>query len=184
MKLVSERLIIREFSYNDLDDYFEFAKNPNVGPMAGWKPVPSKDVARQILAKYMLYKDVFAICLKENNRVIGTMSIYDTGLRKYNKVKQLGFSLNYDYWNQGIMTEAVKITIKYIFTKTDCELIEVGHHSDNYQSKRVIEKCGFLYDGRLSKYKKLYDGRLIDADFYSLTKEEYERMRLNERTKA
>ena len=75
MKLVSERIIIREFSYNDLDDYFEFAKNPYVGPMAGWKPVPSKDVARQILAKYMLYKDVFAICLKENNRVIGTMSI-------------------------------------------------------------------------------------------------------------
>jgi RimJ/RimL family protein N-acetyltransferase len=112
------------------------------------------------------------------------MSIYDTGLRKYNKVKQLGFSLNYDYWNQGIMTEAVQLTIKYIFTKTDCELIEVGHHSDNYQSKRVIEKCGFLYDGRLAKYKKLYDGRLIDADFYSLTKEEYERMRLNERTKA
>ena len=65
------------------------------------------------------------------------------------------------------------MAIDYIFNKTDCEVIEVGHHSDNYQSKRVIEKCGFNYDGRLCKYKKLYDGRVVDADWYSLTLEDY-----------
>ena len=78
------------------------------------------------------------------------------------------------------MTEVVKLVIRYIFTKTDCELLEVGHHTDNYGSKRVIEKCGFNYDGRLCKYKKLYNERLVDADFYSMTKEDYERMMKNE----
>ena len=73
------------------------------------------------------------------------------------------------------MTEAVKLMIRYVFTKTDCELLEVGHHAGNYGSKRVIEKSGFIYDGRLAKFKKLYDGRLIDAYFYSMTKEDYER---------
>ena len=76
------------------------------------------------------------------------------------------------------MTKVVKAMIGYAFTKTDCEVLEVGHHSDNYSSKRVIEKCGFNYDGRLCKFKVLYDGRLIDADFYSMTKSEYERKRL------
>ena len=103
------------------------------------------------------------------------MSIYNYGLRKYNKVKSLGFSLDEAYWNKGIMTEAVKLVIDYVFTKTDCEVLEVGHHSDNFASKKVIEKCGFQYDGHLCKFKKLYDGRIIDADFYSMTKEDYER---------
>ena len=109
--------------------------------------------------------------------MIGSISIYNYGIRKYNKVKQLGFSLSESYWNQGIMTEAVKLVIDYVFTKTDCEVLEVGHHSDNIASKKVIEHCGFIFDGRLCKYKKLYDGRLIDADFYSMTKEDYERMK-------
>ncbi|MDE7106473.1 MAG: GNAT family N-acetyltransferase, partial [Anaeroplasmataceae bacterium] len=107
--------------------------------------------------------------------LVGTISLYNTGLRKYNKAKSLGFSLNSSYWNQGIMTEAVKLMIDYAFEKTDCEILEVGHHTDNFRCKRVAEKCGFNYDGTLCSYKKLYDGRLIDACFYSMTKEEYER---------
>ena len=39
-----------------------------------------------------------------------------------------------------------------------------------------IEKCGFYYNGRLEKFKALYDGRVVDADFYSMTREDYERM--------
>ena len=175
MKLIGEKIIIRELSFRDKDDYYEYGKNPNVGPNAGWKPFPSLEIAGRMLSSNILSKDVYAIALKDTNKLIGCISIYNNGIRKYNKVKSLGFSLSEDYWGKGIMTEAVKLVIKYVFTKTDCEILEVGHHSDNYASKRVIMKCGFNYDGRLCKFKKLYDGRLVDADFYSMTKEEYER---------
>ena len=83
------------------------------------------------------------------------------------------------------MSEAIKLVIDYVFNYTDCDVLEVGHHSDNYASKRVIEKAGFNYDGRLCKFKVLYDGRLIDADFYSMTREDYERkIRYEKRIKA
>lgn len=177
MRLIGERILIRELAFKDQEDYYEFGKNPNVGPSAGWKPFPNAEIAGRMLSSLILGKECFAIALKENNRLIGTISIYNYGIRKYNKVKSLGFSLREDFWNQGIMTEAVKLVIEYVFTKTDCEVLEVGHHSDNYGSKRVIEHCGFQYDGRLCKYKRLYDGRIIDADFYSMTREDYERMR-------
>ncbi|MBE6137482.1 MAG: GNAT family N-acetyltransferase [Erysipelotrichaceae bacterium] len=175
MKLNGQRILIRELSFRDKDAYYEFGKNPNVGPHAGWKPFGSKDISDRMLASLMLSKETFAIALKDSNMLIGTISIYDNGIRKYNKVKSIGFSLSEEYWNQGIMTEAVNLIIEYIFRKKDCELIEVGHHSDNFASKRVIEKCGFKYDGRLCKFKRLYDGRIVDADFYSLTIDEYER---------
>ena len=185
MRLVSDDFIIRDLNLKDLDDYFEYAKSPEVGPNAGWKPITSIEVCKRVLSGNILSKDVYAIALRDSNKLIGTISLYNYGIRKYNKAKTLGFSLSRDYWNRGIMTKAVLLMIDYTFNKTDCEVLEVGHHSDNYASKRVIEKCGFNYDGRLCKYKKLYDGRLIDADFYSMTREDYERkIRYEKRIKA
>ena len=175
MRLLGERILIRDLHFNDIDDYYEYTSNPLVGPDAGWKPVPNLETAKKLLAGNIVAKEMYAIELLESRKMIGTISIYDSALRKYKFTKSLGFSLNPNYWGNGYMPEAVNLIIKYLFENTDCEVIEAGHHSDNYKSKRVFEKCGFIYDGRLCKYKKLYDGRLIDADFYSITKEDYER---------
>ena len=177
MRLIGKRIIIRDLVFKDLDDYYEFGKNEHVGPNAGWKPFPSKDIANKVLSGLILHKETFAISDINTHHLIGTISIYNYGIRKYKYVKSLGFSLKEELWGKGIMTEAVKLVIDYIFNQTDCEVLEVGHHSDNIGSKRVIEKCGFIFDGRLCKYKALYDGRVIDADFYSMTKEDYERMK-------
>lgn len=175
MYIESKRLLIRDLTYDDSDDFFQYGKTEWVGPNAGWKPFPNKTIANRVLTSQMISKECYAIALKDSNRLIGTISLYHTSIRKYNKAMSLGFSLNYDYWGQGFMTEAVQEMIHYTFTKTDCEVLEVGHHVDNYGCKRVVEKSGFHYDGRFSKYKRLYDGRIVDADFYSILKEEYER---------
>ena len=158
MKIIGQRIVIRDLSLKDVDDFYEYGKGENVGPNAGWKPFASKDIAKRVLSSYIMSSETFCIALKDNNKLIGTISLYNNSIRKYNKIKSLGFSLNENYWNKGYMTEAVKLMINYVFTKTDCELLEVGHHAGNYGSKRVIEKSGFIYDGRLAKFKKLYDG--------------------------
>ena len=176
MRLIGNQIIIRDVSFNDADDFFEYCGNEEVGHNAGWKPIKSKEICKRVISGYVLGNETYAIALKDSNKFIGTFCIYKTTIRKYQKAYQIGFSLSNYYWNRGIMTEACKLVIEYLFTKTDCEVIEVGHHAGNYASKRVIEKCGFIFDGRLCKYKKLYNGELIDADFYSLTREDYERM--------
>ena len=150
MKLVGERIAIRNLKLSDIDAYYIYGSDQLVGPQAGWKPFPNLNVAKNVLSGHIVNKETFAIVNKQNDYLIGTISLYNTALRKYNKAKSLGFSLSSKYWNKGIMTEAVKLMIEYAFTKTDCEILEVGHHSDNYASKRVIEKCGFNYDGRLN----------------------------------
>lgn len=172
--------MIRDLRYSDLENYYIYGKDPNVGPFAGWKPFPSITIANRVMNGQIISRETYAIALIESDKLIGTISLYNGGIRKYNKVKSLGFSLNSDYWNKGYMTEAVKMMISYAFEKTDCEVLEAGHHTDNYRCKRVLEKCEFNYDGTLCCYKKLYDGRLIDASFYSMKKEEYERKKKNE----
>ena len=180
MKLKTERLIIRDLSLKDEQDYYEYASNPNVGPNAGWKPIENLTIARRVLSGMILSNETFGIILKDNNKLIGTISLYQTSSRKWKFARSIGFSLNYNYWNQGYTTEALKALIKYAFNKTDCEILEIGHHVGNEGSKRVILKCGFKYDGTFPKFKKLYDGRVIDAVMYSLEKLDYERMNENE----
>ncbi|MDE6945829.1 MAG: GNAT family N-acetyltransferase [Anaeroplasmataceae bacterium] len=180
MKLVGKNIIIRDLKYNDLDAYFLYGQDPNVGPNAGWKPFTSKEVAGRVLTSQIFNKETYAITLKEKDVLIGTISLYNSSIRKYNKAKSLGFSLNSSYWGYGYMPQAVKLIVAYAFENTDCEVLELGHHIENYRSKRVAEKCGFTFDGTLCKYKKLYDGRLVTACFYSMTKEDYERMKKNE----
>jgi len=184
MRLIGKRIMIRDLNFRDFDDYYEYATRPNIGPMAGWKPIPNEEVGRRVFSGMILQKDTYAIELLDEHKMIGTISIYNYGIRKYKYVKQLGFSLNDSYWNHGYMTEAVKLALGYIFDKTDCMVVEVGHHSDNFASKRVIEKSGFIYDGRLCMYKELYDGRVVDADFYSMTRNDYERKMKYEGTKS
>ena len=143
MKLKGERIVIRDIKYSDSYEFYEYGKDPLVGPMAGWKPFPSKEVSDRILTANIISREMFAITI--NDKLIGTISLYNKPYRKYNKAKTLGFSLRSDYWNQGIMTEAVKLMINYVFKKTDCEILEVAHHVENIGSKLVIQKCGISF---------------------------------------
>ncbi|MBQ9449475.1 MAG: GNAT family N-acetyltransferase [Acholeplasmatales bacterium] len=185
MKLIGKDIIIRDLKYDDAEAFYEYASSDLVGPSAGWKPVPSLKVAKRVINSYIYAKDVYAIALKENNKLIGTFSFYHENLlRKYKYATQVGFSLSNLYWNRGIMTDALGLCVRYLFEETDTEIIEVCHEIFNYGSKRVIEKNHFKYDGRIRKYKTLYDDRVVDVDFYSLTKEEYEKEIKNEEFKA
>ena len=71
------------------------------------------------------------------------------------------------------MPEAVKAVIKYAFEEERLELISVQHFRFNSKSKRVIEKCGFKYEGTLRKGRKLFNGKVVDLVCYSMLKEEY-----------
>ena len=131
MKLIGERIIIRDLTFKDEELFYKYGSNPNVGYNAGWKPFTSLEVARRVLSSYILSKESYAIALKENNNFIGTISVYDIGIRKYNKAKSLGFSLDEDYWGQGIMTEAVKLIIDYVFTS--------NYYTDIFKNVNYVE---------------------------------------------
>ena len=67
--LETERLILREWNENDLDDFFEYASNPDVGPRAGWNPHENKEVSQEILKHFIdekiaiaLFINYFYIC--------------------------------------------------------------------------------------------------------------------------
>jgi len=168
----TERLTLRKWLLEDLDDFYEYARNPNVGPMAGWEPHSDKSVTLNIL-KSNIESDNWAIVCKENNKVIGSLKIGTCKKRKNINAKYIGYALSADYWGKGLMTEAVKKVVSYAFEEMGIDLLSVWHFSINARSKRVVEKCGFRYEGTLRQAYEVYNGQIHDDVCYSITKSEY-----------
>ena len=146
----TERLILREFHESDLDDFFEYASVEGVGERAGWYHHKTKMVSKEILNLFIEEKKTFAVVFKENNKVIGSLGIEKYGREESlseffdYKGREIGYVLSKDYWNKGLMTEAVKAVCDFLFNKLDYDFLLCGYYLFNEQSKRVQEKCGFV----------------------------------------
>ena len=168
----TKRLILRPFLETDLEDLYEYAKNPNVGPNAGWQPHENIEKSKDILNSFIEQGEVLAIVWKENNKVVGSLGLHNDQLRNTDKVKMLGYVLSQDYWGREIVPEAVKAVLNYAFTDLDLYMVSVHHYPFNQRSKRVIEKCGFTYEGTLRHCFKVFSGEIYDLVCYSMTKDD------------
>lgn len=173
MKLTTNRLIIRNFKYDDDNDLFMMCKDKDTAYNAGWSPHQNIDVSRNVIVGYMYRNETFAILLKDTKKLIGTISLYENTLRKHIKCRELGFCLNKYYRQNGYMMEAVERVLEYGFKTLDLDLIMVCHHKENIACQKLIQKFPFMYEGTLRMYRTLYDGSIIDGVMYSMKKEEY-----------
>ena len=146
--LKTSRLLIRPWRESDLDDFYAYASVDGVGQMAGWKPHENKEESKMILDMFISHKKTFAI--EYQGKVIGSV-----GIEKYNeahfpefeneKCREIGYVLSKDYWGQGLIPEAVKEVIRFLFEVADLDVIFCGHFFWNEQSHRVQQKCGFKH---------------------------------------
>jgi [ribosomal protein S5]-alanine N-acetyltransferase len=167
--LETERLILREWKERDAADLFEFSKSPDV-ENAGCKVHESMEESLESIRIWIKHQEMWAVTLKENGKVIGWILLGDTN--RYDLYKEMEYVISVSYQNKGYATEAVKRVLEYAFTVLNLLVVAVCHYPFNIISKRVIEKCGFTYEGTLRKYSR----NLTDSVRYSITKEEWENL--------
>ena len=109
--------------------------------------------------------------------MIGVIALEHDKYRPDAKSKEIGYSLSEDFWGQGIMTEAAKAIMKYGFEELGLEIIGICTGEINKRSQRVIEKCGFQYEGKIRKTYEVFDGTLRDSLVYSILREEYDALK-------
>jgi ribosomal-protein-alanine N-acetyltransferase len=103
-----------------------------------------------------------------NKKLIGGISYHmKYGLTSHKD--ELGYWLARDYWNKGIMSSVVKRFCAYGFDSLNLIRIEATVFENNLSSCRVLEKCGFEFEGLLKKYY-LKDGNFINVRLYAITK--------------
>lgn len=180
--LETERLILRAWKETDLEDFYEYASVDGVGQMAGWEPHKSLQESKQILDMFIREKKTFALELKKNHKVVGSLGVENLSLlldAKYeNKAgREIGYVLSKDYWGKGLMPEAVKRVIEFCFVEGKYDYLICSHWIENRQSQRVIEKNGFQFvkdamrktlngEERLSKYYVLENPKKRELAYF------------------
>lgn len=175
--LETPRLRLRRFCQEDLADLYAYASTPGVGEMAGWKHHESLEETRRVLTDFICKNEVFALQERESGRVIGSLGVHvcqeplPPGLSA-GQVREIGYVLAKPYWGQGLMPQAVGVVVDYLFTKTDLQALLCGHFDFNRQSRRVIEKCGFVF-WQTYRYDARQIGKILDGRVYLLTRQAY-----------
>lgn len=143
------RLVLRKWKETDAESLFEYAKDPEVGPAAGWPPHKSVDESRDVIINVLCGEECYAICEKGTDKAIGSVELKlkgDTVLTDKDDECELGYWLGKPFWGQGYMPEAAKALLDRGFSELKMNTIWCGYYIGNEKSKRVQEKLGFEYD--------------------------------------
>lgn len=145
MRLETCRTILRRFEKKDLEDLNNYCSQDGVGEMAGWKHHDNLSTSKEMLYRNIQNKNIFTIEYKENKKVIGHIAVNSDSENGREDTKELGFVLNRNYQNQGIMTEVIYQILDYLFSN-DVKSVYACCFQNNRSSKRLIEKCGFTFE--------------------------------------
>lgn len=170
----TDRLVLRAFNDNDLEDLYDYAKTPGLGEMAGWPHHRSIEDSKEVLERFKKNKDVLAI--EKDGKVIGSIGLHPVDDEFYKefedkKGKEIGFVLSEDFHRQKIMTEAVKALMKYAFEDLGLDYISAGYFRGNFKSRWFQQKLGFTYYG--SHVVKVAMGNFEPTHQTIFTKEDF-----------
>lgn len=148
MILQTQRLILRRWAPRDDEAIYFYARDPEVGPPAGWPPHKSLEESRRIVEKLMGCPEAYAICLKGADEPIGCIDLKlkdRTDLTDRDDEGEIGYWLGKPFWGRGIMPEATREMLRHAFDDLGMQKVWCAYYDGNEKSKRVQEKVGFRY---------------------------------------
>lgn len=184
--LKTHRLLLRPYQEEDLTDLFTFCCHPQVGPAAGWIPHESISKSKQVLISFISQGEVWAVEEIKSKQVVGSIGLHQDKARAVGKefVLSMGYVLSPAVWGMGYATEGARRVLRYIFSEMENppELVSVTHYDFNDRSRRVIEKCGFKFEGVIRKAAIVPEHGLCDSWKYSMTQREWHQTVVQEGT--
>ncbi len=142
--LETERLILRKFTENDIEAFFDIYKDRDVNTYLPWFTLKSLDEAKVFFKERYLevynqprgYR--YAICLKSENIPIGYVNV------SMDDSHDLGYGLRKEFWHKGIVSEASKAVIEQV-KKDGLLYITATHDIKNPRSGKVMKQSGMSY---------------------------------------
>ena len=145
MIIETRRLILRPWQEEDAESLYEYAKDPDVGPPAGWPPHTSAENSRELIRSVLSAPHIYAVCLKENGKPIGSIGFHRGDLAEDDDEYELGYWIGKPFWGQGLIPEAAKELLRYAFDELGMDAVWCGYYDGNEKSHRVQEILGFVY---------------------------------------
>ncbi|MEA4966033.1 MAG: GNAT family N-acetyltransferase [Oscillospiraceae bacterium] len=148
MILETKRLILRPWAESDAEELYRYAKDPAVGPIAGWPVHTSVENSREIIRGVLSAPETYAVVLRETGKPVGSAGIMLPGKGTapiQDGQSEIGYWIGKPYWGLGLIPEAVRELLRHCFENLGCTAVWCGYYDGNEKSRRAQEKCGFLF---------------------------------------
>jgi ribosomal-protein-alanine N-acetyltransferase len=170
MQLVLERCTIRPWQLDDAESLAMHANNRKVWlALRDLFPHPyTADDANKFLQNATTAQPITNFCIEVDGAAVGGIGIH-LGRDVHCHTAELGYWLGEELWGGGIMTEAVAAFTDFCFQNFQLRRVYAEPFANNSASARVLEKAGFIFEGRL-KDNVIKAGELLDSLLYARTK--------------
>lgn len=171
--LHTARLTLRPFRQSDAADmYTNWASDPEVTKYLMWPTHTSVQVSEFVLNDWIPHygeADYYHWAIIYQGHAIGSMAVvqHDDTVGK----AHIGYCIGQKWWHQGIVSEALKCVIDFLFDEVGYQRIESRHDPRNPHSGAVMRKCGMKYEGTLRRSDWNNQG-VCDACWYALMTDE------------
>lgn len=177
VKLETDRLILRRFTLLDAPKMFEnWANSDDVTKFLTWQPHTSINQTEEVIKQWInSYSEPnfyqWAIELKEIGEPIGSISV----VKIDETIDEIitGYCVGKNWWGRGIVAEAYKCVIGFLFKEVGVNRIMGRHDTNNPNSGKVMLKCGLKYEGTLRQASTHRSAKKCDLAIYSILAEEY-----------
>lgn len=154
-RLESNRLVLQRLRYEDASEiFYTYASKPEATKYVSWRTHQTMrdthDFLKYAVAAWRKGTDFsWCIRLKENARLVGSIGV----LPGDGKV-QFGYVVAPLHWNRGYATEACQLVLQEIRKLPYVYRIGTLIDGENIASAKVLLKCGFIEEARLSKWMR------------------------------
>lgn len=148
MTFETKRLILRPWQETDAEALYKYASSSEVGPIAGWPVHTSIENSLDIIRTVLSAPETYAVVHKDAGHAIGSIGLMigqASNIDIPDTEAEVGYWIGVPYWGQGLIPEAVKKMLHHAFVDLQLEKVWCGYYEGNVKSRRVQEKCGFVY---------------------------------------
>ena len=168
--LETERLLLRQVQVSDAKDLHAYFSDAQALVHISKEPVATLEETETILswnAGYLAARESFrfAIVLKENGTVIGTIDFHNLAPEHHRM--EIGYFMTRAAWGRGYMTEAIREVIRFAFEEMGFHRIEAECETENIRSIRVLERCGMSFEATLRE-NEINKGRFVSNHVYAI----------------
>lgn len=177
VQLETERLILRRFTMDDADAmYANWASNPDVTKYLSWPPHASVEESRKVLEDWIANYErpdyyQWAIELRTLGDPVGSISV--VSLVDRIGCVEIGYCIGRQWWNRGIVGEALGAIIDFFFDWTEAQRVWAKYDTRNPYSGRVMAHCGMTHEGTMRR-AALCNAGVGDLGLYSILRNEWE----------
>jgi RimJ/RimL family protein N-acetyltransferase len=161
---------LRPWHIDDVNDLVALANNQNIAQyMADVFPHPyTIENGKTFIAFATNNSNSIIFAIIVNGKPAGSIGLHlQTDILRKNA--EIGYWLGEAYWNKGIITKAIPQIIEYGFKNLDIVRVFARIFGTNIASQKVVEKCGFILEGKYDK-TLFKNGEYLDELIYAIRK--------------